>query len=195
MQKHSKCIVGGCECPGKIQNGVEYFTKGYCTKHYMRFRKHGNALTVLRTENTSHIKHPLYATWSHLKYRTSNPNAPNYHDYGGRGIKVCDRWKGPDGFKKFLEDMGERPENHSLDRIDNDGDYSPENCRWATRHQQCANKRNNNKTVGISWAGWIRKWVAQIMVQGKQKHLGYFSEYDDAVAARKAAEVQYNVIV
>lgn len=91
--------------------------------------------------------HPLYELWKGIKDRTSNPNNVGWHNYGGRGIKICDRWK--DSFPNFLEDMGERPsKKHSIDRIDNDGDYCPTNCRWATKKEQSYNTRRN-KTIII----------------------------------------------
>ena len=79
-------------------------------------------------------------TWSDMKKRCDNPNHQHYKYYGGRGIGYCRRWK---SFENFLEDMGEKPEERSLDKIDNDQNYSQKNCRWATRVEQSRNRSQN----------------------------------------------------
>ena len=83
-------------------------------------------------------KTPIWNCWKNMLQRCYNPKNPCYKNYGGRGIIVCDRWK---EFVNFLADMGERPAGMSLDRINNDGNYEPGNCRWATRKQQSQNRR------------------------------------------------------
>lgn len=90
---------------------------------------------------------PTYKSWKRMRARCHNENCDKYQYYGGRGISICSRW---DSFENFLEDMGERPEGASLDRIDVDGDYEPGNCRWATVTQQM---RNRSNTVWIDYRG------------------------------------------
>lgn len=86
-----------------------------------------------------------YKIWTDIKKRCYNKKAWNYMYYGGRGIKMCFRWD--ESFKNFYEDMGKRPSDyHSIDRIDNDGDYEPNNCKWVTKKEQ-ANNRSNNVTI------------------------------------------------
>lgn len=138
-----------------------------------------------------------YIIWSSLKQRVNNPKHKSYKYYGGRGIKVCQRWQ--DSFDNFYQDMGSRPEGTTLDRIDNDGDYSPENCRWTDRTTQNRNRRRFRLSrKGSGYTGEEKasrstgdKWIAVICVNYKRIHLGTFESISDAVKARKHAESIY----
>jgi hypothetical protein len=109
-------------------------------------KKHGEA-------NNS----PEYAAWLAMKNRCSNPMAAGFENYGGRGITVCDRWIG--SFETFLADMGRKPTaTHSIDRIDNDGNYEPSNCKWASRAEQNRNSRRNQKLTFQGRTMTVAEW-------------------------------------
>lgn len=101
------------------------------------------ALLAGNTYKRTHLmsRSPEYQSWSKMIQRCENPNNPKYRLYGARGIKVCDRWR--TSFEAFFEDMGPKPPRQTIDRIDNDGNYQPDNCRWGTNKTQGRNRRQN----------------------------------------------------
>lgn len=138
--------------------------------------------------------HPLYSTWRGMIGRCRNSHMRDWDKYGGKGVKVCDRWRDPVyGFFNFVSDMGERPINCTLDRIDCDGDYSPENCRWATHYQQQNNRKvkSNTGVVGVSRqkSGY---YLAEVCFGSSRKRKRkLFKSFNEAVAWRKNMEKSY----
>lgn len=115
--------------------------------------------------NSNKPKHGMhktseYRSWKSAVSRVTNPNDPSFASYGGRGIGICDRWL---VFANFIADMGKKPtREHSIDRIDNDAGYSPENCRWATMAEQSLNKRNSKKVTVGGVTKNISQWAKEL---------------------------------
>ena len=126
---HCQCDCGGTTTlfTGRLRAGVSQSCGcGSCIVY-----KHGHTKT-----------HPLFHIWASMRQRCNNPNTPAYKWYGARGIKICNRW---DNFAVFLSDVGERPHPKlTLDRIDVNGNYEPNNVKWATHKEQMANQRRKN---------------------------------------------------
>lgn len=141
-----------CECGGEKVVGIKQVTSGHTSSCGCLFSE------VMRKRNTTHglSQHKgAYRSWKDMRSRCLNPNDSDYADYGGRGIAFDPRWN---SFETFFADMGDRPADMSLDRIDVNGNYCPDNCRWADAMTQANNKRSNRLIEHNGEAKTLSQW-------------------------------------
>lgn len=200
MQIITSCKVPNCNSTGSLnRHGGRTFKKGLCNKHYQRqWKKKDNRFSV----------------YYHMLNRCRNPNYEKYHLYGGKGIRVCERWQpNNDGFANFCLDMGHRPKGTSIDRIDPNAWYTPENCYWATIHEQNSHltkttiQTDNNfippkdRFRGVTVSRyrknknkirWYKKpiWCSSLWV-GKNHIRLYSNDRETAIMIRLALEVTF----
>lgn len=178
-----KCGVEGCD--GK------YRTMGYCNKHYKKFLKYGDPL--FSKLEWHHMRGTSeHTTWAGMVARCTDMNHIAYENYGGRGIKIYDRWR--DSFIAFYEDMGPKPSpEYMIERKDNDGNYEPNNCIWTTPTEQVRNRRlNKNNSSGYAGVNYQNgKWLVTICVNYNKIRLGRFVDKSEAIKVRKDAELKY----
>lgn len=183
-KKLYKCLCTRCG-KEKVMIGTEV-KNGYskscgCLTKDSQPKKHGMTGTL------------IYHKWKGMKQRCYNPNYDYYSAYGGRGIKVCDEWK--HDFSQFYKDMGDVPfEGAELDRIDNDDDYKPSNCRWVNHKENTNNRRKyKNKTgyTGVTFKPHLNKYQAQLYKNKKFIYLGVYETAEEAHLAYEKAKNEY----
>lgn len=178
-----------CNCGNTVQvmsSSMKNSLISSCGCLYAETRKNCN-----KTHGKS--KSREYNAWTAAKQRCYYIKHDYYSEYGGRGITMCDDWK--NSFENFYRDMGDCPEGMSIERIDTNGHYEPKNCKWDSASNQIFNTRMrpNNKSgkSGVYWHKITMKWAAAIRSNGRSIHLGVFENLEDAVSARRVAELKY----
>lgn len=162
------CLVRSCTNPSRRW--------GYCALHAYRFHRYGDALY---TKNEAHggTHTNEYNIYRGMIARCNNPNSQVYCNYGGRGITVCKEWQ--ESYTVFITDMGKRPNTtYSIDRINNDGNYEPSNCRWATKSEQCFNRRKRMLTLDGRTMS-IRQWATELDIDHRKLHWRYAQGWCD----------------
>lgn len=181
-----------CDCGNTCVSRTQYLIQG--TKKSCGCLKHENKATLTHGKS----KERIHKEWRGILHRCKNPSASHWENYGGRGITVCDEWK-TDFMAFYNWSMGNGyTDDLTLDRIDNDKGYSPDNCRWVTHMENCHN-RGARKDSQTGYAGVQPRELADgrisyrvvITTNYKRVTIGSFETLDEAISARKSAEAKY----
>lgn len=157
--KQGRMWLCQCDCGNKKSVRVDHLKNGATTSCGCYSRE------VASKRNKTHgmTKTPEYSVYKHMIARCERPSDKRFYCYGARGIKVCERWRGENGFQNFIADVGRRPvRGYSIDRINNDGNYEPSNCKWSTRIEQANNK---SKNIYITYKGetkTLKEWSREL---------------------------------
>lgn len=169
-----------------------HYGLGFCNKHWRRFRTKGDTEGYLHGARYEHGKTGTseYYSWGNMLKRVLSPNNPAYKWYGARGITVCERWR---KFENFYADMGDKPTpKHSIERVNNNGDYEPSNCVWATKETQARNKRSpRNNTLGYKGVSYRRGSYWARLIIGDRTYTRAAKSLDGAIQKRRELEKEF----
>lgn len=161
-----------CDCGNQIERPSGSVRSGKtsscgCLRSEQKSKHMKANAGVYNSERATHgmTGTPTFVSWDAMRQRCLNPNHKSFEDYGGRGILVCERWL--DSFENFLEDMGERPQDTTLDRKDTNGNYEPGNCRWATSKTQSNNKRSSRYITFMGLTKTLKEWADAAGISNK----------------------------
>lgn len=185
-----------CDCGNEKDVTTKDIVAGLIKSCGCLHRDVGRAQVKAMAKHNCH-SHPLYQTWITMIKRCNNPKCKSYINYGGRGISVCKEWvKTP---KEFIECCLKKgwKKGLTIDRIDNNGNYEPNNIRFTTKHIQSTNRRvfknNTSGYTGVYWRMRSERWVAEINVNRKAKVIGYFNSKKEALDARNKYIIENNL--
>lgn len=183
--KAVRCWLCRCDCGAELSVTAAHLTRRWTRSCGCLNTETRSRLIIERTlrhgASQGERPTPEYITWSSMNGRCTNPNNHKYPRYGGRGIKVCERWR---VFENFLADMGAKPSRaHSIERIDNDGHYEPDNCRWATLTEQARNKSNTRWLTHAGETRSLSEWGEKSGIDRRtiRSRLTYGWSVDDAL--------------
>ncbi|MEG0359729.1 MAG: hypothetical protein RR598_10730 [Anaerorhabdus sp.] len=183
-----------CDCGGEKRIIYSNIRKGLTTSCGCHQINRIKEVCVTHGKSKSRI----HKEWRSIKYRIKNKSASDYEYYGGKNISMCDEWES--NFESFYEWSISNGYNDTLtiDRIDNNGNYEPSNCRWISHQKNCFNRglfsNNTSGCAGVTFDKRTNSWRANIMVDGKNIYLGRHKNIADAIASRKKAEKDYFII-
>lgn len=192
--KHG-AAVWNCSCScGRTKEIVGFHLRNGRTRSCGCLVKETSSRVNLHHGHTANMgghKSPTYRTWRSMINRCYREQEDSYRYYGGKGITVCSKWR--ESFSAFLEDMGERPDGRTIDRIRSEENYEPGNCRWSDAKTQASNKgMQKNNTSGYKNVIWRKnRWLVLLQVAGEKKYFGSFTDID--LAAKAAEEARRSI--